>query len=270
MEKTLYITDLDGTLLRGDATVSKRTASTVRQVIDNGHLFTYATARAYTSASAIMKQITPQIPAVVYNGTFIVNSTTGERLNVCSMTQSEAEYALEVFARYGVSPIVYSIIDGVEKYSFSYDDLPVASKAFLDARKGDARENPTTPCRLGEGQVFHFSSLADEKFLSEIRNELKNDFPVELFLDPYFHEMFLEIHPKRATKAEGVIKLKNMLGCDRIVCFGDGTNDIPMFNIADEAYATGNAVPGLKDIATAVIDNNERDGVARWLEENLL
>lgn len=270
MDKTLYITDLDGTLLRNDATVSDYTADVTKRLRDKGILFTYATARAYTSASAITRDITPHIPTVVYNGTFIVDAATGQRIAVKHMTKAESDYVLEVFADHGVSPVVYSIIDVVEKYSYCYEQLPEASKVFLNARKGDARENPTTPDRLGEGQVFHFTSLADGDKLAAIRDILKKDFPAELFLDRYFHEMFLEIHPKGATKAEGVLELKRILGCDRIVCFGDGNNDIPMFRIADECYTVANAEPALKEIATAVIGDNESDGVARWIEENLL
>ena len=269
-DKTLYITDLDGTLLRNSAEVSAYTSSVINRVIDKGYSFTYATARAYTSASDIMRNSTPHIPAVVYNGTFIVNAGSGERISVRSMTREESDYVISVFERHGISPIVYSIIDGIEKYSYYYEALPEASRVFLGARKGDARENPTTEDKIGEGSVFHFSSLADIESLSAIRDEIKNDFPVELFLDRYFREMFLEVHPKGATKAEGVLELKKILGCDRIVCFGDGTNDIPMFRIADECYAVENSVPELKEIATAVIGNNESDGVAKWLEENLL
>lgn len=270
LNKTLFITDLDGTLLKNDATVSDYTKDIVKKIENKGILFTYATARAYTSASVITKDITPTIPAVVYNGTFIVSASSGKRISVEHMTRDESDYVLKVFADHGVSPIVYSVIDGVEKYSYCYDELPEASKRFLDARKGDARENPTSPDKLGLGQVFHFSSLGDGDKLGAIQNILKKDFPAELFLDRYFHEMFLEIHPKGATKAEGVQKLKNILDCDRIVCFGDGRNDIPMFEIADECYAVANAESELKNIATDVIGSNEDDGVARWLAKRLL
>ena len=270
MSGTLYITDLDGTFLRNDATLSKYTASVFGETKRRGILFTYATARAYTSASNIMKKTTPEIPVVVYNGTFIVDAKTGARLSMKCMTKAESDYVIEVFGELDVSPIVYSIIDGVEKYSYVYDDLPEASKIFLDARKGDARENPTTHDKLGEGSVFHFSSLADIERLSAIKKIIEEKLPTELFLDRYFHEMFLEVHPRGATKAEGVLELKRILGCDRVVCFGDGANDIPMFEVADECYAVANAVPELKEIATAVIGDNENDGVARWMEENLL
>ena len=47
-------------------------------------------------------------------------------------------------------------------------------------------------------------------------------------------------------------------------------NDLSMFEVSDEGYAPENAVPEVKASATAVITANSGDGVARWLEENLL
>ena len=49
------------------------------------------------------------------------------------------------------------------------------------------------------------------------------------------------------------------------MAFGDGKNDIEMFEIADESYAVENAVDELKAIATGIIENNDSDGVAKWL-----
>ena len=59
-----------------------------------------------------------------------------------------------------------------------------------------------------------------------------------------------------------------MLGCDKVVSFGDGKNDISMFDVSDECYAVENADPELKRRATAVIESNDNDGVARWLLEH--
>jgi hydroxymethylpyrimidine pyrophosphatase-like HAD family hydrolase len=40
-----------------------------------------------------------------------------------------------------------------------------------------------------------------------------------------------------------------------------------MFEIADECYAVENADPRLKSIATAIIEGNNDDGVAKWLSK---
>ena len=60
-----------------------------------------------------------------------------------------------------------------------------------------------------------------------------------------------------------------MLKCERVVVFGDGKNDIDMFELADEAYAVQNAHPDLKKYATAIIASNDDDGVAKWLAGNV-
>ena len=64
--------------------------------------------------------------------------------------------------------------------------------------------------------------------------------------------------------------MKEILGCDHLVVFGDGRNDLSLSSVADESYAMSNAVPELKEIATAEIGSNNEDGVAKWLEENVL
>ena len=81
--------------------------------------------------------------------------------------------------------------------------------------------------------------------------------------------MLLEIMKKDATKAHAALVLKEMLGCDKLVCFGDQANDTPMFEVADESYAVLNASESLKKMATGIIDSNREDGVAKWICKNI-
>ena len=76
--------------------------------------------------------------------------------------------------------------------------------------------------------------------------------------------------PLEASKANAIKQLQGMLDCEKLVVFGDGKNDIDMFQIADESYAVANAHEELKLYATKVIPSNDEDGVAKWLEENYL
>ena len=66
--------------------------------------------------------------------------------------------------------------------------------------------------------------------------------------------------------ASAALWLKSSLGCGRLVVFGDGENDVDLFEAADEAYAVANAADVLKAVATGVIGANDEDGVARWLD----
>ena len=60
-----------------------------------------------------------------------------------------------------------------------------------------------------------------------------------------------------------------LLNCEKLIVFGDGKNDIDMFQMADESYAVSNAHEDLKKYATEVILSNDEDGVAKWLEDNI-
>ncbi len=83
--------------------------------------------------------------------------------------------------------------------------------------------------------------------------------------DIYTGEQWLEIMPGGATKANAALRLKEMLGCEKLVAFGDRQNDMDLFAAADECYAVANAVPELKARATAVIGSNNEDAVAKFL-----
>ena len=61
--------------------------------------------------------------------------------------------------------------------------------------------------------------------------------------------------------------LKEMLGLERVICFGDSENDLSMFEAADESYAPENAKDELKSAATAVIGHHDDEGIARFLRE---
>ena len=267
-EKILYITDLDGTLLRNDATVSDFTKDTLNSMMKSGMIFSYATARAYATASKVTAGIDINVPVVVYNGTFIVDGATGERISGKFFRKDESEYILDVLRQHDISPITYADIDGRERYSYNLAGQNVPGTVFVKQRSGDSRENITTSDRLGDGRLFHFTCFGDKNNLAAARDRLAPLFHTDLYLERYTQGMCLEIHPVGASKAEAVVELKGILGCDRVVSFGDGGNDIPMFRISDEGYAMENAVPELKKIATGVIGVNDNDGVARWILEN--
>ena len=76
--------------------------------------------------------------------------------------------------------------------------------------------------------------------------------------------------PQSSSKSNAVLRLKKYLNAEKVVVFGDGKNDVDMFNIANESYAVENAVEDLKKIATGIIGNNNDDSVAKWLELNIL
>lgn len=79
--KTLYVTDLDGTLLNTHDTINPYSIEIINRLVEQGMLFTYATARSQVSAAVVAKGLSAKIPVIVYNGAFILNPATGEMLS---------------------------------------------------------------------------------------------------------------------------------------------------------------------------------------------
>lgn len=270
-KKVLYVTDLDGTLLNRQDRISDYSLSVINRLVREGMTFTYATARSLSSASIVTKGLVLNCPAVVYNGVFIKNVDTGHTYFSNTFLKEEAFAIQKMLERNKVYPLVYSLVDGMEKVFYLKGKENEGIRRYLSLRKEDKR---FLPCKgendLYKGDIFYFTLIGEKEELSPVYGQLKDHpslrciFQQELYREEYW----CEIMPKKATKANGALKLKEMLECDEIISFGDAVNDIPMFEISDACYAVENAVDELKEKAKGIIGENEKDGVAKWLLEH--
>lgn len=261
--KTLYVTDLDGTLLHKDQTVSDYSKRVINELIDRGELITYATARSGETAGLVTAGLNITAPRILYNGAFICDKQ-GKILLSHTFTEHDKRMITEMIAA-DIYPIVYSIQNGREKFSFIPDKISRAGLEFNNTRRTCNRYNPVnTVQELYEGEAFYITIINESHKLEPFYKRFKNDYNCVYSKDIYSGEQWLEIMPKHANKANALCELKRLLDC-RLVVFGDGKNDIDMFRVADECYAVENAVDELKSIATAIIPDNNSDGVAKQL-----
>jgi len=266
--KTLYLTDLDGTLLRSDGRISDYTKSTVNRFIREGGIFSYATARSLGGATRVTAGIDWQLSVIVTGGAVIAEPTTQKILLTQYFTREEVEVIRQVFLSHNISMTVYAHINGVERCSFLENDVGI--RAFWADRPGDPRRREIQhESELYDGDVFYIVCIGNHKQLSPIRDIFALDARVNCIYgeDLYTDAIWCELTPAKATKGVAALKLKTMLDCDSLVVFGDERYDLSMFTVADESYAMSNAISELKEIATAVIDSNDNDGVAKWLEK---
>ena len=267
--KTLYLSDLDGTLLRSDEKLSPFTVDTIHALTRKGMLFSYATARSFVTASKVTKGLTAKIPAIVYNGTMVIDSASGAVLYARFFSEKEKREIGNFLLDRKIYPIVYAYIDGVEKFSYIPGYISKGARTFLKSREGDARQHPvSTVQQLLQGDVFYFSCIHEAAILAPLYQHLGDTYRCLFQKDFYSAEQWLEIMPHGISKANAAARLKEQLQVDRLVVFGDGENDRDLFALADEAYAVENAVESLKQAATAVIGSNDADGVAKWLAQN--
>lgn len=114
--KTLYVSDLDGTLLRNNERTSGFTNSVINDLTERGMIFSYATARSLITAKKATKGIVAKIPLIVYNGAFVIDNVT-ENILIANYFDTSVYEVLDDLFENKVYPIVYAYIDGKEKFS---------------------------------------------------------------------------------------------------------------------------------------------------------
>ena len=271
MEKTLYVTDLDGTLLNESDKISPFSIRTINSLVDQGMIFTYATARSLVSASKVTDGLSTNIPIIAYNGAFIFQPSTSIVLSKEDFTDEQRRKVRKTLIEYGVNTLVYSFVNRVERVSWIPEMENEGVKRYLSKRKGDPRLRPVKDHdALYEGEVFYYTCIGTKEELQPIYDifSKEEDYRCTLQQELYRPEYWCEIMPSRASKYNAIKKLKEMWDCSKVISFGDSINDIPMFEVSDECYAVENAVDELKAVATGIIESNQNDGVAKWLLEN--
>lgn len=269
MNRVLYVTDLDGTLLNTHDRINPQSLAIINDLVKRGMLFTYATARSLVSASVVTQGLSMDIPIIAYNGAFIIHPSTGEILSKESFTREDMKQVIDVLENYNIYPLVYSYVEGEEKVSWIVTEENEGIRRYLSLRKDDKRRRPVSSKEeLYQGDMFYFTCIGEKEELQPVYDIFSNNarFRCTIQQELYRPEYWCEIMPAKATKAEAIHKLKQLWNCDKVVSFGDAVNDIPMFEISDECYAVENAVEELKNLATGIIDSNDNDGVAKWLQ----
>lgn len=269
--KTLYLTDLDGTLLTPNKEVSITSTKIINNLIDKGMLFSIATARSQGSIKGLLDNLNINLPIILLNGVFIYDIKKQTSLNYHSLDKNTSYKIIDVFLKHNKSPFMYLLKkDGLD---LIYKDLKLdIHKAFYKKRKHlfDYRfyqmENYNIP---DNSEVVYFNLIDKYSELKPICDKLCkiNGVSCAFYCDSYSEYWFLEVYSDKASKKSGALYIKEYCKADRIVAFGDNHNDKLLFDVADQSFATANAVDDLKSIATQIIGANYEDGVANKLLE---
>ncbi len=267
---TLYISDLDGTLLNSSRKIKPRAVEMLNDMIDNGVMFTYCTARRIHSSGPIMKDVNINLPVALMNGVFIYDINKNEYIRKNFPTEKAIERLREVVTRLGEKPMIHSIIDDDLRNSYlkGSDTL----KTYIGDRRNDKSMRPVdTYEELFRGEVFYavFINPENKEELDKVFIP-ENGFSHTYYRDVYHKdEYWYEVYSITASKSNAVMQLKEITGADEVVCFGDSDNDLPMFSAADRCYAVANATEEVKKAADGVIASNEAMGVPLFIEQEV-
>jgi Cof subfamily protein (haloacid dehalogenase superfamily) len=274
-DQTLFVTDLDGTLLLPDASVSSRSAAVINEYIAQGGLFTYATARSYTSASRVTNGLQLELPVITYGGAITVDPKSGQQREAVSIGEGAIEAVLKAATDTdALQPILFVMHEGRDRICWLPERATTYVDRFIEQRKHDPRLLPLENFDALAAKAFYVSIIGNEQTSRQLQARLGEHLvgcTAVLSEDVYNeNEYWYEITSDAATKAVAITALQQEIGASYLVCSGDNKNDLPMFAIADKSLAVANSSEDIRAAVNEVIPSNVDEGVARWISTNLL
>ena len=272
MNKTLYVSDLDGTLMKNDETLSAETIQIINEFVEKGMAFTFATARSIESARPITGGLRLKLPVITRNGAVLADNATGKHLERALFSEEEVGLIKELLPelpRYGFVSCFFG--DEMHRLYVDGDHTPEL-QGYLDYYEANPTVRPVKSLQeLFGGEPGYVTLIGPKEEIEPLYERVRTYVGWESLFqkDTYREEYWLEICPRNCTKAKTIQKVKERFGFERLVVFGDGLNDVPMFKIADEAYAVSNALDELKQYATGIIGSNEENAVAECLKQQV-
>ncbi len=275
---TLYVSDLDGTLLGEDSQLSAVTVATLNHIIGElGGLFTVATARTPATVVPLMQQVHARLPFIVIGGSAMWNPVSMSYEHTRGIDDMTVNAVADVFDRRGAHPFIYRRHGKNLLHTHHYGPLSPQEERFIAERHHlplkqfflDDRD-----FRHSDDEALLIFSMNKYAVLKSIADDLRTSVPtcsVMVYHDIFDEsEGYLEIFSAGTSKAAAIRDLARQLGAGRVVVFGDNRNDIAMMQAADFSVAVDNAFTEVKSVASKIIGPNTADSVARWIETELL
>ncbi|OPX29152.1 MAG: hypothetical protein B1H09_06760 [Gemmatimonadaceae bacterium 4484_173] len=276
---SLYISDLDGTLLGADGTLSAASTEILRSLLSKGMKFTVASARSVSSIQNVLAGLELNLPVIEFNGAMVSDFDTKEHHFINSVDSSVVEDVLSLVEDSGNSAFV-SAFTGSEDRLYYSSVTGEGMQWYLNNRRfnsdrrlkqlGDIREclDNRVICVNVTGRIEKVEGLE-----AELRKQFPDSLAIHCLQDHYSPGFYwLTAHSIKASKANAIQFLQYFTGTtDReLVVFGDNSNDIGMFKIADRAVAVSNATEELKVLADEIIGVSDADSVALYLKNDLM
>lgn len=260
----MVVCDLDGTLLFDPKRITKRTKKTIRELRKQGILFGICSGRSALALQQKVKTwgIENDVDFVLgFNGAMFWDPKTG-------VVESQLELKPE-----DIQPIM----DACRGYPFTFgeyqgNDMIVTSINFLTKAMGGRNE-------LSMKQVSEQELLQPAlKFMAigmpwTLNKWLKSNRKETLTTARVFRSgpFLFEFVNRNLSKLEGIQTVceKYNVQLDEVVTFGNDNNDVEMI-AGTIGVAMKNANHAVKEVSSYITSSNFKDGVAKFIEENIL
>ncbi len=261
-DNILIATDLDGTLLRNDKTVSPENLSAIEYFKENGGTFTFITGRSVVVVGYIYDLVRPNAPIGCFNGGAVYDMEKGEFISRHILSADALELVRLVDEK---MPGMSIQLCGFEDCYFCKmnDAMERVMKLFkfpeLRCRYTDVKEE------LSKVIFVH----SEETEIIKLRNLLESHPLAEKFQFVRSDAEYLEMLPKGLDKGENLVKIAEIMGIDieRTIGIGDNENDISLIERAGIGVAVANASDCAKKVADIITVSNEENAIAKIIAD---
>jgi Cof subfamily protein (haloacid dehalogenase superfamily) len=250
-EINMIITDLDYSLLNNERQISEYSKNIFNKCKEKGIIIVFATARPYSRTRIFFSSIEPNAAICHCGGVVYVNN--------------------KIIYENGIDPIIAkNILENINKkvnLGFECNDIFYTNFNTNIYWKYVPYENMD----LNNLPVGTYYKIIIGLELEENINIVKNNIPNELYME-IMDEKIGIIMNKNSTKWNGINKLLTYYGVNKIntISFGDDNVDIEMIENCGIGIAMENGNEKIKSKAKYICKNNNEDGIAKWIEENII
>ena len=268
---TLVVFDMDGTLLNASSEVTPFTAETLARLRSAGIAYTVATGRTLQAALGPLRSFHFELPHILKNGAMIWCPNQQNYSHSHLLTQHEVYHVLAAMTLQEITPFVFTL-EGGSHHAVYHGPLKNEAENRLAQLFEDERHLPLEAISAmpDTAHVINVSGMGPRAHIETVIDSIADEARLVAYTGTAIQSeglSWMDIHHSSGSKGNGINTLRRDHGYDRVVVFGDGDNDLSMFAVADEAYATANADDEVKAEATAVIGHHNEDGVAHFLWE---
>ncbi|ETX11918.1 haloacid dehalogenase [Marinomonas ushuaiensis DSM 15871] len=263
--------DLDGTLLNKHQRLSEYTIETLERLKSAGVFYTVATGRTHFAAMPCIQGHDFPNWQIFKNGVEWWNPESSQYRHRSLLSQSHIVDLLSSFEENEVTPFIFCLEDDGSHRVF-HAPLNGHMSDHIANELGNHKHMSLHP--LAElshnARITNISAMGNPGLINNIIQESHKHEHLTAYSGGGIYNpdaYWLDIHHSNVCKGSALKELKDEIGAERMLVFGDGDNDLSMFSTADEAFATENASLHVKEAATNVIGHHDEDGVARYLRK---
>lgn len=254
----MVVSDLDGTLLSSDGTLSKENRDAVRRFLAKGHRFYLATGRPYAFAEVIRNEISKEVGIISYNGACIEFSEKDvvkyplPEETVGMIGEKLKGFSGEAYFKTFTRIYAYKAKSGL----FLYPEEMIPTVHI-----GAIEEIPRAEKILK--MLFYSTETAE---ILALRERLQKE---HHFTRTDYGNLGFEIVSGDHNKGTALLDVMKRLHVSKeeVLAVGDGRNDVDLFHAAGYRVSMGNGDEALKSIADEEIGHHDHGGIAKLLDE---